>query len=323
MILFDFFNDSPDELLEKFAQYFLIDINELKYFFLKTDYDEITPILLVKTFNLDLKRFNSRHISIVCRHMTTGNELVLNSFKELGILNLKEMLQQSTPLSIFLQEHGITVNVEDSTIKIKDNEYPILQKKETCDNCYMGGNEICSGYSRCELFEKISVLAVKLYVYDATVEFFINASISQMKAYSSIDKYPEILETLENIRLKTKTIPKTKHHLGWDWTDDKNDCFILEFPTILTDMETFAPMCFEEGYKEVRDCLDFSGYSYSDYNNLSVSQNFFDNYYFINKFISIYFQNSEEYGSLLPDMSVSPDGIRYYKIVDNNLIKLD
>ena len=323
MILIDFFNDTPDELLEKFAQYFLIDINELKYFFLTTNYDEITPTLLVKTFNLDLKCFNSRCISIMCRHMTTGNELTLNSFKELGILNLKAMLQQSTPLSIFLQERGIIVNVEDSTIKIKDCEYPILQNKEICNNCYMGRDDICSGYCRCELFDKISVLAVKLYVYDATVEFFINASISQMKSYSTIDRYPEILETLENIRSKARTVYGTKFHLGWDWADLNKECFLLEFPTVLSDMETFNPMFFEEGYNERRECLEFSGYSYSDYNNLNISQNFFDNYYFIKKFISIYFYNSEEYGSLLSDISVSPDGIRYYKVEDNNLIKLD
>lgn len=324
MILFDFFNNTPDELLEKFAKYFSIDINELKYFFITTYYDEITTSLIVKTFNLDLKAFDSKNLSIMCRHMTTGNELTLNSFKALGILNLKEMLQQTTPLSVYLQERGITVNVENSIIKIEDNEYPIMQNRELCNYCYMEREELCQGYTRCELFEKISKLAVKLYVYDATVEFFINASISQMKAYSTIDRYPEILETLENIRIKAKTSPEPKQHLGWDWTDEKKECFLLEFPVCISNMETFAPMCFDEGYREIKDCLEFSGYTYSDYNNLNISQNFFDNYYFINKFVSIYFHNSEEYGSLLPDMSVSPKGIKYYRVTkDDVLINID
>ena len=324
MILFDFFNDTSDELLEKFAHYFSINVNELRYFFITTNYDEITATLLVKTFNLDLKQFDSKSLSIMCRHMTTGNELTLNSFKNLGILNLKEMLQQHTPLSDFLSKRGISVDVENSIIKVNDIEYPIMRNNEICNYCYIGREDICLGYTKCKLFEKISKLAVKLYVYDATVEFFINASISQMKAYSTIDRYPEILETLENIRIKAKTTLEPEQHLGWEWSDDKKECFLLEFPVCISNMETFAPMCFDEGYREVKDCLEFSGYTYSDYNNLNISQNFFDNYYFINKFISIYFYNSEEYGSLLPDMSVSPKGIKYYRVTkDDVLINID
>ena len=242
MILFDFFNDTSDELLEKFAHYFSINVNELRYFFITTNYDEITATLLVKTFNLDLKQFDSKSLSIMCRHMTTGNELTLNSFKNLGILNLKDMLQQHTPLSDFLSKRGISVDVENSIIKVNDIEYPIMRNNEICNYCYMGREDICLGYTKCELFEEISSLAVKLYVYDATVEFFINASVSQMKSYSTIHKYPEILETLENICSSIKNSCKARRHLGWDWIDNKNDCIVLEFPTVLNDMETFAPI---------------------------------------------------------------------------------
>lgn len=322
VITVDFINNTPAELVEKFAAYFRINVVELKSYFLNVNPDTLIPEVLVKKFKLNLNEYHSNKLSIMCRHMTTANEESLNFLKEMGILNLRQMLKEKTPLSDFLKKYEINVHVHDAIIKIGNRKYPILQSGEICPYCYIGREKICTGYSRCDLFDKLLILASKLYYYDATVECFINASLPKMKRYSTICRCPEILDTLDKIYSKARGLYDTTYTLCMDWISEKKDCYLLVYPSLLSDMETFAPISFEAAYEDIKGCLEYCGYTYSDYNEKRVLQNFFDNYYFIRKFISIYFYDSEEYGSLLPDMSVAPEIITYYKVDGDNLIEV-
>lgn len=320
MITVDFVDDTPNELVEKFSEYFRIDAAALKSYFLTVNPDTLIPEVIVKKFDLSLNKYNSSDLAIMCRHITTANEEGLNFFRSNGILNLREMLQKKTPLSDFLLKHEIKINVDEAIIEVKNKEYPILQSKEICPYCYTGKETVCSAYSRCDLFDKITILATKLYYYGATVECFINSPLSKMKRYSTICRFPEILDTLDKILSKARGLYDTTYTLCMDWIAEKKDCYLLVYPSLLSDMETFAPISFQAAYEDIKGCLTYCGYTYSDYYEKKVPQNIFDNYHFIRKFVSIYFYNSEEYGSLLPDMSVAPKIVKYYRVVGDNLI---
>ena len=200
MITFDFFNDSSTELVEKFCEYFQLDKETVEDYFIRVNPDTLTPETLVRKFDLKLNEYDSSKLQIVCRHLTTSTEDEIQSFVNKGILDLRTMLQENTPLSQFLLEHKIKVDVDEHKIEIKGKNYPILSDHEICPECYNGRERICTGYSRCESFKKITYLATKLYYYDATVECFIHATLDEMKRYSTIDRCPEILNTLDDVR---------------------------------------------------------------------------------------------------------------------------
>ena len=322
VITVNFVDDTPDELVEKFASHFRIDVDKLKSYFLSVNPDMLVPEVIVRKFDLNLNKYDSNKLSIMCRHMTTANQESFDFLKKTGVLNLREMLQKETPLSDFLKRYEISVNVDDAIIKIGNEKYPILQSGEICPYCYIGRENVCAGYSRCDLFDKLLILASKLYYYDATVECFINASLSKMKRYSTISRCPEILDTLDKFYSKARGSYDTKYTLCMDWIAEKKDCYVLVYPSLLSDMETFAPISFDDAYEDIKGCLGYCGYTYSDYNEKRVSKNFFDNYHFIRMFVSIYFYDSEEYGSLLSDMSVAPENIKYYKVDGDNLLEV-
>ena len=130
MITFDFFNDSSTELIEKFCEYFNLDKETVEDYFIRVNPDILTPETLVKRFGLKLDEYDSSQLQIVCRHMTTSTEDEIHSFVDKGILDLRTMLQEDTPLSEFLLQHKIKVNVDEHKIEITGKSYPILSSEE-------------------------------------------------------------------------------------------------------------------------------------------------------------------------------------------------
>lgn len=322
MITFDFFNDGETDLVEKFCRYFELNKKKVVDYFVTVNPDILTPELLVKTFELRLDNYDSNKLQIVSRHMTTASEDEVHSFLELGILDLRTMLQEDTTLSRFLLQHNIKVYVDEHEIEIKGKSYPILGSEETCVECYNGREQICTGYSKCKSFEKLNHLSVKLYFYNATVEFFINASLEQMKRYSTIDKCPEILNTLDNVLSAVNGQFSTTYNLCYDWMSQKKNCYILAFLCRLSDMKTFAPIDYRNAYQDYENLLCSCGYNYSDYMENIVPKRVYDNIFFLKKFISIYFYNSEEYGSLLPKGRILPNNIKLFQVDGENIVKI-
>lgn len=322
MITFDFFNDEQTELVQKFCEYFRLDIATVTDYFTTVNPDSLTPEVIVKKFGLKLNEYNSNELQIMCRHMTTAEEGDLQSFKEKGILDLRTMLQEDTILSAFLLKHKIKVFVDEHKIEINDKTYPILGGQEVCDECYEGREHICTGYSRCKSFEKISHLSTKLYFYGATVECFIHATLEEMERYSTIDKCPEILNTLDDVYSAVSGQYSTTYKLCYDWMAKKKNCYVIEYPCQWSKMETFAPINYRDAYYDYENLLYLSGFDYSDYMERNVPKMVYDNIVFLKRFISIYFYDSEEYGSLLPEEVVSPEKIRIMQVVGKKLVKL-
>ena len=322
MITFDFFNDSSTELVEKFCEYFKLDKETVDDYFVGVNPDILTPETLVKKFDLKLNEYDSSQMQIVCRHMTTSTEDEIHSFMDKGILDLKSMLQEDTPLSRFLLEHKIKVNVDEKKIEIKGKTYPILGDQEICPECYNGRERICTGYSRCECFKKLTYLASKLYYYNATVECFIHATLDEMKSYSTVDRYPEILDTLDNVRSAANGQFSITYNLCYDWMDKKRKCYVLEYASRWSEMETFAPVNYRDAYREYKSLLYSCGFDFTDYMEETIPKKIYDNIIFLKRFISIYFYNAEEYGSLLAGNSVPPEILKVFEVREKDLVEI-
>lgn len=299
-----------------FSKCFNLDYCNTSRYFKIVDKQSLDVNKVVEDLKIDLNTQISSWVNIVCRHMTTVTNDGLESLKNKGILDLKRMLQEETSLSNFLKSHGITIDVDRKIFNINNNEYPILSYSDTCPFCISRENdEICTGYYRCELKENIEHLALKLYKYGATIEFFINGTLEEMMKYSTIDKYPEILFTIEEICSLIPDEHIKNIHLGNQWIKNENKCYIVEFSTSLSDMETYAPIDYNNSYTIYSDALFINGYDFDDYMDRKIPQNVFDNIALIQWFIDICFFDREKYGSLLPDKCVDKQDIKITKVI--------
>lgn len=315
-ILFDFFNETHAEWKKSFSAYFQLGEEVVTSYFNEVNPDELTPGKLTKDLNINLTDYDSNRLSVICRHMTTAAEADKHSYINHGILNLKRMLQEKTPLSDFIKTYGITIDVENRKLFINQQEYPIKSYGEPCDFCFKGRKTPCNEYFKCDPRKDMEHLGLKLYRYGATVEFFIHATIEEMERYSWIRNCPEILQTLDKIVSSINGFSTSAYTMSFAWMKEKTECYILEFPAQLSNMETYAPIDFDRAWYEISDCLEQSGYNYDDYYERLIPQNVLDNMVFLKWFIGIYFYDSEELGSLLPGWCVESDKIRIVEIED-------
>ncbi len=314
LILFDFFNETHNEWLKSFCAYFRLSEEVVASYFDEVNPDKLTPGKLTQDLNVNLTDYDSNKLSIICRHMTTASNIDKEGFLIHGILNLKTMLQEKTPLSDFIKAYGITVDVENRKMYINQQPYPITSYGEPCEFCFKGRKTPCEAYFKCDPRKDMEHLGRKLYKYGATVEFFTHATIDQMERYSSIRRCPEILQTLDKIVSSINGFGTSAYKMSYDWMRTKTKCYILEFPVQLSNMETYTPIDYDRAWYEISDCLEQSGYNYEDYYERLIPQNVLDNMVFLKWFISVYFYDSEELGSLLPDKCVEPEEIRILEI---------
>lgn len=199
--------------------------------------------------------------------------------------------------------------------------YPILSNKDSCPYCLNNKNtNICTGYNKCKLRRKLEILSLKLYKYGATIEFFIYSELSNMEGYSTINRYPEILDTIEGISSHIPNNKISKLRLGCDWEKQKK-CYIIEFSSTLSNMETYEPIDYVKAYYNYENAFYVNGYSYDDYINKEIPQNVINNLILVKWFINVYLLDvNEELGSLLPNKCVPADDITIIEIHNNRLI---
>lgn len=309
-IIFDFFNDTRITSLLNFCEYFNLNFKDTLNYFNNADKETLGVNEIVKDLNIKLNMSYSSNVKIKCRHMTTSTEERLESFRKNGLLDLKRMLQLNTPLSKFLAKYEILVDVDSAIITIGNKKYPIISYKDNCPYCLSGKrDDICTGYLKCTLKSKLERLSSKLYQYGATVEYFMNSSLSNMQMYSTIDKYPEILLTISDI---CSCIPDSKMSevsLGNEWFNETKKCYIIEFLAVLSDMETYVPIDYEDAYYTYETTFAVNGYDYYDYIDGKIPQNVLDNIMLIKWFIRIYFFDMKQLGSLLPNKYIEANDI--------------
>lgn len=305
-VLFDFFKDTKEELLIKICNYFHLNKDDIFQYLESQDLDYLTVNKFVTDFNLDLNEFDSNQVKIACCHITTCTQENLIDFKNEGLLDLKSMLQPNTLLSNFLLEHGITINVDKKLFKYNYKNYKITTYYEECNECVIDPPHTCTKHSRCDFKEAMDSLGSKLYKFNATVEFFVYASIQQMKNYSSISRHPEILTTIDNIINKLDNANRSSV-LGFEWHRNNPECYLIEFTATLSDMETYEPIDYNSAYSEIASTLEQSGYDEYQYLNHEIPKYIFDNRELIRWFIVSYTHiYKEQYSSLKAHKTIAP-----------------
>ena len=320
-MVFNLFADSLETVIKKLSRYLNVSEKDIEH---ALRYG-CSAQSFIEELKLNLCSFDSSNVNIVGRHVTTASDEDLVYFYKMGLLNLSQSLQETTPLSSFLKQHQINIDVDNHWFFHKDKKIAIERNKDMYHECFMGRDSICSWTFGCEAFEKLSVLEDKLYRLGATLEFFIAGTIEEMLEYSTVSRCPEILDTLD--QLLNAIYNKYSHcqyPLCCDWINKQVNCYIVEFESNLSNLETYNPINYLEAYSQIKGCFSWSGITYNDYYNRKVPQRVYDNKFLIESIISVYVYNAnEQYGSLLPGLCIEPNKIKIYRVNKNKLVLMD
>lgn len=308
MIVFDFFKCNQDELLESFCSYFDMDIAQTKVYFDKCDWGKTNAVDLIKGLSIDLSRHTEKDAFCIGCHLTTTSQDGIVHFQQNGIYNLAQMLCGNNDLSHLLHKRGISIDYYGESIEIDGKTYTLDFDSGKCRFCLKGDSKPCGSFCACELKEKLNALRLKLYEFSATTEFFISGSLDEMKQYSTVARYPEILYTLEELCYVLNIGRRVS--LPTEWKKNHQTCIAIKFYVNIADMETFNPCSLEAWFRDYGECITDSGFNSDDYYMGQIPKKVFDNFFIVNKMVSFYgFGSSEQYGSLLPNLHIQPSQI--------------
>lgn len=319
-IVFNMFSDSKDVAVKKLCKYFALDESAARTALLYG----CSANSFIDELHINLCDFDSSDVSVIGRHITTASDDTLGSFTQNGLFNLSQSLQRDTPLSRFLRDHGICVDVENRLFHFRDWHIPISEKKTSDHVCFKGRKRVCTWYDGCEEFQKITSLGHKLYSLGATLEFFVAGTLDEMLDYSTVSRYPEILYTIDQIVSSLNSPYSTcTYPLSCAWVARYPHCYLVEFESVLSDLDTYCPIDYLGAYSEIKECFKWSNVTYDDYYEHRVPQRVFDNRYLIEVFISVYiYHGNEQYGSLQPGLSVPASNLTIYKVDNGQLSKI-
>ena len=316
-ICFNMFVDSKDVAINKLCKYFCLDEiaaeNALQY--------GCSAESFINDLQINLRNFDSSSVNIIGRHITTASVDTISSFTENGLYNLSQSLQFDTPLSRFLKRYGIRIDVENKVFHFREWHIPISEKKTSDHICFKGRERVCTWYDGCEEFKKIASLGHKLYSLGATLEFFVAGTLDEMLDYSTVSHCPEILDTIDQIICSLNNSYSTcTYPLCSNWITHYPQCYLVEFASVLSNLDTYCPISYLNAYSEIKESLKWSEVTYDDYYERRVPQRVFDNRYLIQTFISAYiYHDNEQYGSLQPGLSSPPSALTIYRIEDGQL----
>ena len=318
--LFNLFLDTKQDAIEKIANYFKLNPQQVS----EAITYGCTSASFIDKFKIDLNKYDSSILHFICRHVTTSNDEEIESFFSEGLLNLKDVLQFDTPLSKFLQRYKIVIDVDERKIIYKGHTYPIDSNKNENHKCFRGNERICSWYSGCESFQKISSLYHKLYRMDATLEFFLAGTLDEMLDYSIVSKCPEILDTIDQIiHSLNGGLGQCGYPLCHSWIRSHGKCYIVEFESAITKMETYNPTNYDRAYEELEENFKWSNISYYDYYERRISKQVYDNLFFINKIIDVYgYYSTEQFGSLNAGVSIDNTKMKIYQVHNETLLEV-
>ena len=153
-VVFDFFSDSKETAITKLSGYLHIPQSKIEQ---ALKYD-CTPESFINELRIDLSAYDSSAVSVVGRHVTTSAEDELLSFHKNGLLDLRTSLQGDTPLSRFLKNHKIQIDVDRKRFDYGRRSVPIEGRKNPNHICFMGREVPCSWLFGCDAFQKLGVL---------------------------------------------------------------------------------------------------------------------------------------------------------------------
>ncbi len=98
-----------------------------------TDAKNVTADNFCNTFNIDIEDLDVNDVMLCAIHYTTNND-ENHSIKEFGLRDLQFALSNNTPLNNFLNEYGISFDIEKKTMLANGNEYNIEFVNYCADN---------------------------------------------------------------------------------------------------------------------------------------------------------------------------------------------
>lgn len=299
-LISDYFEINYDNVIDELLTHYQSNYNILKF---------------IEKFNIDIKKQYNDKTYITCRHaMTTFDNL--KYLKENGLLNLKEMLERKTPLSEFLLNNNIKIDVARKVIHYRDSSYSILHRNEQCKNCIFEEyqcksffNNNLPDYMNCDYRKALSLLEGKLYYDKCETEVFIDGTIKDIYNYKSVRYSPEILNTLESI---TCFYDSNMGDLQNKWRYlPNNKYYILEFDVDINNFEYISTKVLYDGYEEIGDILERVGYDEYDFCSDNVSKIVYQNIFILTRFIwNCFWGNCEKYGQIIPTTKINGETIR-------------
>ncbi len=311
-IIFNFFEDSVEESIEKLITYLRLDEDKVKkYIDSFNEPSDITIQDFVVDFGIKLADFDNRSAGIMCRHMTTLTKEGLEDVKTKGLLDLVGVLTEDTVLNRFLKENQVEFDVQNKRLIVDGQVYIISTTDEQCLFCVEKKEIRCGRFERCDIREKMDYVGHKLYELGGTLEFFVSGTREDMERYSVIHMNPEILETLDQLlgKIKVKTNRELPFALSTKWRVQDKKTYILQFPVNMADIEAYSMVDYERAYYQYEAILECSGYTHSDYLMHAIPEKVYQNLKIIDWFLAACLCDSCQFGSLLPGKTVNPSQI--------------
>jgi hypothetical protein len=299
-VLSEYFGIHYDEVFNELCPYY------------ESDYELYN---FIKKFNIDMKKRYYNKIYITCRHAITVFD-ELEYLKKNGLLNLKQMLQRESPLSLFLLKNHINIDIEKKILNYNNSSYRILHRDEKCNKCIFEEfqcksffNNKLPDYKSCDYRDKLSFLEGKLYYDKCETEVFIDGTLKDIYGYYSVRYSPEILSTIENI---TYFYDNKMGNLQNKWTNIPNNKYcILEFDSEISNFELISTNGMYERYWEIGDVLESFGYNEVDFIDGNVSPILYQNLFILKRLINNFtWGNGEKYGQLFPTTIIEGNSIR-------------
>lgn len=299
-LISDYFQLDYDRVLEELGVYSGVDYDVFDF---------------IEKFEIDLEKLYRDDSLITCRHALATDDNAFAFLKEKGLLNLKVMLEDETPLSTFLLEHGIKVNVEEKILELDGKKYPILDNNTGCKSCiyeeyqckdFISNEPILRG---CEYRSAMGLLHTKLYYDQCQTECFIDGFFKDIYNYNSIRNSPEILSTINDV---TTFLGQKEDILKEEWGNKKNTNFyILEFEVPMKCLENVSIKRMYDSYYEVSDIIEKYGYDYEDFSENRFSKEINSNLFVIKTLMDLsYVWRYEKYAQLKTSTVIKGESIR-------------
>ena len=329
MLYFDFFD--KDKCLSTFCKLYHISEDDAVSYAIEASSEPDSLSYFLDKTKILLDVVDIKDVYIHCKHITTSID-GLEYLKKYGLLPLSRLLEERSPLSNFLLEHGITIDIKNRTIDYLGKKMYLYKSDEECTECFFGTKCRCltdpihktktSLQYRdiaCEYRDKIKCIKSKLFYDKAELEVHIFGSDEDVHNYSIVKRYPEILYTVEEL---INSLFDKYLCLTHEWFEKANkEHYCVEFDVNISDFEnitTKSPHVYDYQYD---DYLCYCKQDLDSYEKMNA--NFFGNIYLIKYMISI-LANEEPfsyYGAIIPIPKLPYKNVTFGKYtLENELI---
>jgi hypothetical protein len=124
-------------VLKAFSRLYKLSENEIMRLVVETTDANNPTAEFIRKSGIKLDAVDIKNVWLHCKHITTITDNFY-SLKQFGLLTLDKALTFPTPLSKFLMEHEIEVDVVNRDIYYKSRKIHILKSDEECKYCFYG-----------------------------------------------------------------------------------------------------------------------------------------------------------------------------------------